>query len=115
MPDRPRLRVGWAGGMENAGRLGVRRAGGIENEGRLGAERGGGMAEAACLGVGRAGGMAEADCLGVGRGGGMGYVPHVCRPNLRMIVDVPHCLIIRLLRGRPKGRMPYAPTRTTTD
>ena len=87
--------------MTDGPHLGVGRAGGIENVGRLGAERGGGMEKAACLGVGRA--------------GGMGYVPHVCRPNLRMIVDVPHCLIIRPLRGRPKGRMPYAPTRTTTD
>ena len=87
MPDVPRLGVGRAGGMENAGRLGAERGGEMENAGRL----------------------------GVGRGGGMGYVPHVCRPNLRMIVDVPHCLIIRPLRGRPKGRMPYAPTRTTTD
>ena len=103
------------GGMENVGRLGVGRAGGMAEAGRLGAERGGGMVEAACLGVGRGGGMVEAACLEVRRGGGMGYVPHVCRPNLRMIVDVPHCLIIRPLRGRPKGRMPYAPTRITTD
>ena len=95
------LGVGRDGGMAEAARLGVGRAGGMENVGRLGAERGGGMVEAACLEV--------------RRGGGMGYVPHVCRPNLRMIVDVPHCLIIRPLRGRPKGRMPYAPTRTTTD
>ena len=101
MADGVRLGVRRAGGMAEAGRLGVRRAGGIENVGRLGAERGGGMVEA-----GR---------LGAERGGGMENVPHVCRPNLRMIVDVPHCLIIRPLRGRPKGRMPYAPTRTTTD
>ena len=101
MPDGPRLGVGRAGGMTEAGRLGARR---VE-----------GMAEAACLGVGRGGGMVEAGRLGVRRGGGMENVPHVCRPNLRMIVDVPHCLIIRPLRGRPKGRMPYAPTRTTTD
>ena len=79
------------------------------------ARRAGGMAEVARLGVGRGGGMAEAARLRVGRAEGMGYVPHVCRPNLRMIVDVPHCLIIRPLRGRHKGRMPYAPTRTTTD
>ena len=89
------------GGMADVPRLGVGRAGGIENVGRLG--------------VGRAEGMPDGACLEVGRGGGMEYVPHVCRPNLRMIVDVPHCLIIRPLRGRPKGRMPYAPTRTTTD
>ena len=95
--------------------FGVGRAGGMEKAGRLGAERGGGMPDVPHLGVGRAGGMAEADCLEVRRGGRMGYVPHMCRPNLRMIVDVPHCLIIRPLRGRPKGRMPYAPTRTTTD
>ena len=101
--------------MAEAGRLGVRRAGGMAEAACLGAERGGGMVEAAWLEVRRGGGMVEADCLGVRRGGGMGYVPHVCRPNLRMIVDVPHCLIIRPLRGRPKGRMPYAPTRTTTD
>ena len=101
MPDGARLGVRRAGGMAEAARLGVGRTGGMENVGRLGAERGGRMAEAACLEV--------------RRGGGMGYVPHVCRPNLRMIVDVPHCLIIRPLRGRPKGRMPYAPTRTTTD
>ena len=87
--------------MPDGAYLGVRRAGGMEKAGRLGVER--------------AEGIAEADCLGAERGGGMGYVPHVCRPNLRMIVDVPHCLIIRPLRGRPKGRMPYAPTRTTTD
>ena len=87
MPDGPRLGVRRAGGMADVARLGVRRAGGMENVGRL----------------------------EVRRGGGMGYVPHVCRLNLRMIVDVPHCLIIRPLRGRPKGRMPYAPTRTTTD
>lgn len=73
------------------------------------------MENVVCLGVGRGGGMVEAGRLGVERGGGMGYVPHVCRPNLRMIVDIPHCLIIRPLMGRPKGRMPYAPTRTTTD
>ena len=82
---------------------------------RLRVARGGGMADGARLRVARAGGMENGACLGVERGGGMGYVPHVCRPNLRMIVDVPHCLIIRPLRGRPKGRMPYAPTRTTTD
>ena len=101
--------------MPDVPRLGVRRAGGMENEPCLGVERGGGMENVGRLGVGRAGGMVEAGRLGVRRGGGMGYVPHVCRPNLRMIVDVPHCLIIRPLRGRPKGRMPYAPTRTTTD
>jgi len=107
----------------------ARRPGGMADVACLGVGRAGGMAEAACLGVGRAGGMENVGRLGVGRGGGienvgrlgaersegMGYVPHVCRPNLRMIVDVPHCLIIRPLRGRPKGRMPYAPTRTTTD
>ena len=81
----------------------------------LGVRWGGGMVEAGRLGVERSGGMEKAACLGARWGGGMGYVPHVCRPNLRMIVDVPHCLIIRPLRGRPKGRMPYAPTRTTTD
>ena len=101
MPDGACLRVGRGGGMENVGRLGAERAGGMVEAGRLEVERGGGMVEAACLEV--------------RRGGGMGYVPHVCRPNLRMIVDVPHCLIIRPLRGRPKGRMPYAPTRPTTD
>ena len=87
----------------------------MENAACLGAERGGGMVEAGRLGAERSEEMVEAGRLGVGRTGGMGYVPHVCRPNLRMIVDVPHCLIIRPLRGRPKGRMPYAPTRTTTD
>ena len=97
------------------GRLGVGRAGGMAEAGRLGVRRGGGMVEAVCLGVGRGGGMVEAGRLRLGRSGGMENVPHVCRPNLRMIVDVPHCLIIRPLRGRPKGRMPYAPTRTTTD
>ena len=101
MPDVPRLGARWGGGMVEAGRLGVERGGGMEKAGRLG--------------VGRTGGMEKAARLGVRWGGGMGYVPHVCRPNLRMIVDVPHCLIIRPLRGRPKGRMPYAPTRTTTD
>ena len=101
--------------MAEAGRLGVGRAGGMAEAARLEVRRGGEMAKADCFGVGRGGGMAEAACLGVERGGGMGYVPHVCQPNLRMIVDVPHCLIIRPLRGRPKGRMPYAPTRTTTD
>ena len=103
------------GGMPDGPRLGVRRAGGMAEAARLGVGRTGGMAEVARLGVGRGGGMAEAARLRVGRAEGMGYVPHVCRPNLRMIVDVPHCLIIRPLRGRPKGRMPYAPTRTTTD
>ena len=103
------------GGMPDGPRLGVGRAGGMAEAGRLGARRGGGMVEAACLEVRRGGGMVEAACLEVRWGGGMGYVPHMCRPNLRMIVDVPHCLIIRPLRGRPKGRMPYAPTRTTTD
>ena len=101
--------------MPDGPRLGVRRAGGMAEAARLGVGRAGGMVEAACLEVRRGGGMVEAGRLGVRRGGGMGYVPHVCRPNLRMIVDVPHCLIIRPLRGRPKGRMPYAPTRTTTD
>ena len=101
MADGPRLGVGRAGGMENVVLFGVKRAGGMENVGRLRVRQAGGMEN-----VGR---------LGVRRGGGMGYVPHVCRPNLRMIVDVPHRLIIRLLRGRPKGRMPYAPTWTTTD
>lgn len=129
MPDVARLRLGRAGGMVEAARLRVGRAGGMEKAGRLRAERGGGMENVGCLRAGRAEGMVEAACLraergggmveagrlGVRRGGGMGYVPHVCRPNLRMIVDVPHCLIIRPLRGRPKGRMPYAPTRTTTD
>jgi len=103
------------GGMADVPRLGVGRAGGMENAVLFGVRRARGMADGACLGVGRAGGMEKAGRLGVRRTGGMGYVPHVCRPNLRMIVDVPHCLIIRPLRGRPKGRMPYAPTRTTTD
>ena len=93
----------------------ARRPGGMADVACLGVGRAGGMAEAACLGVGRAGGMENVGRLGAERSEGMGYVPHVCRPNLRMIVDVPHCLIIRPLRGRPKGRMPYAPTRTTTD
>ena len=104
-----------ARGMTDGACLGVGRTGGMENVARLGVRRAGGMAEADCLGVGRAGGMENAGHLGVRQAGGMEYVPHVCRPNLRMIVDVPHCLIIRPLRGRPKGRMPYAPTRTTTD
>ena len=107
--------VGRGGGMEKAACLGAARPGGMEKAGRLGAERGGGIAEADCLEVRRGGGIENVGCLRAERGGGMGYVPHVCRPNLRMIVDVPHCLIIRPLRGRPKGRMPYAPTRTTTD
>ena len=93
----------------------ARRPGGMPDGPRLGVRRAGGMAEEPCLSAERGGGMAEAGRLEAERGGGMGYVPHVCRPNLRMIVDVPHCLIIRPLRGRPKGRMPYAPTRTTTD
>ena len=101
MADGPRLGVGRGEGMAEAACLRVRWGGGMEKAGRLG--------------VGRGGGMEKAGRLGVERGGGMGYVPHVCRLNLRMIVDVPHCLIIRPLRGRPKGRMPYAPTRTTTD
>ena len=101
--------------MPDGPRLGVRRAGGMAEAARLGVGRAGGMVEAACLEVRRGGGMVEAGRLGVIEGGGMENVPHVCRSNLRMIVDVPHCLIIRPLRGRPKGRMPYAPTRTTTD
>ena len=103
------------GGMENGARLGVGRGGGMEKAGRLRAARDGGMENVVLFGVRRGGGMENVVLFGVGRAGGMGYVPHVCRPNLRMIVDVPHCLIIRPLRGRPKGRMPYAPTRTTTD
>ena len=104
-----------AGGMEKGGRFGAERGGGMAEAACLGVERGGGMVDGGRLGVGRAEGMVEAACLRAERGGGMGYVPHVCRLNLRMIVDVPHCLIIRPLRGRPKGRMSYAPTRTTTD
>lgn len=101
MPDVACLRAARAGGMENVVLFGVGRGGGMENVGRLG--------------VGRGGGMEKAGRLGARWGGGMADVPHVCRPNLQMIVDVPYCLIIRPLRGRPKGRMPYAPTRTTTD
>ena len=93
----------------------ARRPGGMPDGPHLGVRRAGGMADVACLGAERGGGMVEAGRLRVGRAGGMENVPHVCRPNLRMIVDVPHCLIIRPLRGRPKGRMPYAPTQTTTD
>ena len=78
--------------------------------GRLGAERSEGMVEAGRLEVRRGGGIENVGRLGAERGGGMGYVPHVCRSNLRMIVDVSHRLIIRLLRGRPKGCMPYVPT-----
>ena len=101
--------------MEKAGRLGVERGGGMVDVACLGARWGGGMVDVARLGVERSGGMEKAGRLGARRAGGMENVPHVCRPNLRMIVAVPHCLIIRPLRGRPKGRMPYAPTRTTTD
>ena len=103
------------GGMADVGRLRAARAGGMVEAACLGAERTGGMEKAGCLRAARGGGIAEAACLRAERGGGMGYVPHVCRPNLRMIVDAPHCLIIRPLRDRPKGRMPYVPTRTTTD
>ena len=107
--------VGRARGMAEADCLGVGRAGGMRYVVCLRVGRAGGMVEAGRLGAERGGGMVEAERLEVRRGGGMENVPHVCRPNLRMIVDVPHCLIIRPLRGRPKGRMPYAPTRTTTD
>ena len=110
-----RLGAERGGGMVDGERLEVIEGGGMVEAGRLGVRRAGGMEKAACLGVGRGGGMVEAACLEVRRGGGMGYVPHMCRPNLRMIVDVLHRLIIRLLRGRPRGRMPYAPTWTTTD
>lgn len=101
--------------MTEAACLGAERGGGMVEAGRLGVKRAGEMGYVGCLGVERGGGMVEAGRLEVGRGGGMADVPHVCRPNLQMIVDVPYCLIIRPLRGRPKGRMPYAPTRTTTD
>ena len=87
MADGPRLRVGQAGGMENVGRLGVRQAEGMPDGPRLG--------------VGRGGGMENAGRLGAERGGGMGYVPHVCRSNLRILMRCPSLLDHTPLEGSP--------------
>ena len=76
-----------AGGMANGPRLGVGRAEGMENAGRLE--------------VGRGGGMENTGRLGVGRGGGMGYVPHVCRSNLRILMRGPSLLDHTPLKGSP--------------
>ena len=81
--------------------LGVRRAGGMENVGRLEVGRGERMENAGHFGVGRAGGMEKAACLEVRRGGGMGYVPHVCRSNLRILMRCPSLLDHTPLEGSP--------------
>ena len=78
--------------MENVGRLGVGRTGGMGKAARFGVIEGGGMVEAACLRAARAGGMENVVLFGVGRAGGMGYVPHVCRSNLRILVRCPSLL-----------------------
>ena len=87
MPDVPRLGVRRGGGMADVARLGVGRAEGIEN--------------VVLFGVGRDGRMVEAGRLGVRWGGGMGYVPHVCRSNLRILMRCPSLLDHTSSEGSP--------------
>lgn len=82
-------------------RLGVRRGGGMADVARLGVGRAEGIENVVLFGVGRDGRMVEAGRLGVRWGGGMGYVPHVCRSNLRILMRCPSLLDHTSSEGSP--------------